>query len=218
MDKARLYVLPGFTETFCERVTLKGLTLKKAPSAWKLYIPVRGLTVERPVLGERPMPLTLQTVMSGLSKPPLMIALARAGGGEAVAVGEAVEVAVEVTEIVLGEGLARERTFPPMTLLLGTRLVLCHSCSCNCGSGYLLRLPGLEGALRVAVLADVADGNALCVCCAGLQAVGESCCLYQLEISSVVVSGTGDLQGNAVGGVYALVVLRARGLCRAGGG
>lgn len=101
-----------------------------------------------------------------------------------------------------------------MTLLLGTRLVLCHSCSCNCGSGYLLRLPGLEGALRVAVLADVADGNALCVCCAGLQAVGESCCLYQLEISSVVVSGTGDLQGNAVGGVYALVVLRARGLCR----
>lgn len=48
------------------------------------------------------MPLTLQTVMSGLSKPPLMIALARAGGGEAVAVGEAVEVAVEVTEIVLG--------------------------------------------------------------------------------------------------------------------
>lgn len=57
-----------------------------------------------------------------------MTALVGAGGEEAVVVA-VVEAAVVVTEIVvvgaaaLLEGLARERTFPPITFLLGIKLV-----------------------------------------------------------------------------------------------
>lgn len=84
-------------------------------------------------------------------------------------------------------------------------------------SGYLLRYRRLEGALHVAVIAKVAKCNTLCVVCASLQTLGESGDLYQIIIPSVVVGGTSDLQTNAVRGVDALVVWRARGLGRAGG-
>lgn len=107
MDKARLYVLPGMRETVWARVTLKGLMLKMAPWAWKLYFPVRGLTVERPVLADRPMPLMPQTLMSALSKPPLTMAWAGPGAGVGTGAGVDKEVAAGV-ELGLGGGVTED--------------------------------------------------------------------------------------------------------------